>query len=1236
MTNIWSSLGRTPNWTGEPQLATLLLVTLLFLSLPTISRAQDFRAVISGQVTDPTGAAISGATVKAINIDTHEVKEAKSTAQGSYTVPYLNPGVYDIEVSAPGFSTLKQERIVLRVADKLNLPLKLKIGVVNEMVTVTAEQEVLETGSADRGLVFDPIRTQEYPLNGRQTYMLLGLTPGVIFTQEQFGSSGFSGTRGWDVNSSYRINGARTGQNLFLLNGAPISNNGGTWQLAPNVEAVQEFKVMTNTYDAQYGRFGGGVVNTTLKSGGRSWHGDVFEYFRNRIFDANYWQNNYVGSPVPKHNQHQFGGVVGGPIRKDKDFIFGSFEGWREVIGFPALSSVPPTALRTVDPTLLGGRGGINFGALGYNIYDPLTTHPCGGPGEPCGTAPFWRTQFPGNILPANRINPIGLKILSYYPTANAPGLRQNYVAAGNTGRYQYNQPMVRWDHIFSESDKFYALVTFQHGREYRNQTGFPPPAGSGDVGSERTDQNYILAWTHTLSPTAVLDVRGSFGRFTSFFPRHTDYGLTADKLGIAQVFHAPTITNNLIPVIRVGGTGDRSYNQLFGCCDTVSDWSTYNQWNLSPSLTMTRGNHTRHFGFEYNYVANGSKNPGWAEGEFDFAQFWTRQNSGKDNGPTDGSALATLLLGIPSEGFVDWNLSAYRTRPYFALYGQDDWRISPRLTLNIGLRYEVQVTWLERFNGSNRGFDLHSKNPYSDAVLAQWAVLRNQWTACGNGTGPCSSTVNGKTVTYTRANATKYPYPAPPTALIGGYLFPGVGGQPRRFYDTDWTNIAPRIGIAWRVFSKTVLRAGGGFYYQSPTQNNTRGGFTQRTNYVTTLPNGLPTNCDLVSQLCSGLVTPYPPRPGFPTGLEPAPGSSLGLATSVGNGVSYDPARFRIPRSYQYSLGIQQELPHAILAEVSYAGNYQVFVTSSFNTGRWSYADNARGVDDNTYLNLNMPNPFFGIIPQRGIGSNEGISRQNLLRPDPIFPDITNNLVQDGRYRSDALQLKIEQRVLGGKTSGILTWGISYTFAKAFEANHRLNNWNANEPLIYELDNNDKPHTLAIHGVWDLPFGRDRWFFQGPVSTAIIGNWRFDWIFSYASGYPVDWPNVINTCGTWHATHQDADHWFNNDRNCYLPGQPNPFFKPFTPRTIPDRFADIRNPSQPQVNVALEKTIPIGERYRFQFRGEAFNVTNTPIRPGPETGWCDTTLATCNFGKLPKRQNNFPRVLQFAGKIYF
>jgi hypothetical protein len=1160
--------------------------------------AQDFRATISGLVTDPNGQVIAGAIVRAVRVDTNETKEVRTTSEGRYSIPYLNPGIYNIEVTANGFQTLKRETITLRVADKVDLPLQLTVGQVSETITVTGQQEVLDAGSADRGLVFDPIKTQELPLNGRQTYMLLSLTPGVVFTQEAFGPGGFSGTRGWDTNGSYKINGARAGQNLFLLNGAPISGPGGSWQLAPNVEAVQEFKVMTNTYDASYGRFGGGVVNTTLKSGGNGWQGNIFDYFRNAVFDANYFQNNATGQPKPKHNQHQYGGVFGGPIRKDKDFIFGSFEGWIERIGFPALQSVPPDLLRD----------GQHFSDFGIKIYDPKTTHICGSdlvlrPHETAafctvnGTRrTFVRDPFPNNIIPADRLSPIGQKILSYYPSATGGlgmSLNNNFVNGANVGKYRYYQPMVRWDHIFSEKDKLNVTFTFQHGGEYRDSTGFGPPAGSGDVGSERTDQNYIISWTRVISPTTLLDVRASYGRFTSYFPRWTDFSLTAQDIGITQMPTAPSTDLKSVPRIQVG-----DFTGLFASVGgTLFSWDTENQWNLAPSVAMTRGRHTLRVGGEVVYYARGAVNPGLGTGTFDFNSGWTQQFPDVRQGALDGSSIASLLLGTPAGGGIDFNDSTYQTRPYFGVYVQDDWKVNTRLTLSLGLRYDVQVPYLERFDRRARGFDLNTKNPYSDAVLENWRRIKEQWD---------------------RDNPdAKYPYPAPPAELKGGYLYSGVDGQPRRLYDTDWTNIAPRIGIALRLTEKTVLRAGGGVYYQAPTQTGVAPGFNRFTPYISSLDNQTPS---------AGLTGPYSLANPFPDGLLIPTGSSLGLATNVGGGISFDPERFKIPRTYQYSIGFQRELPSGIMVEASYAGNYQIFVNYGYNMNRWSMEDNNIGFVDNSYLNRNLPNPFFGIIPRSGIGSNASISAQNLLRPNPIFTDMTNNFIQDGRYRSDQLQLKVEKRVLGSGSSGVLTFGVAYTWAKAFEQNHRLNDWNAAEAPVYELDNTDKTHSLQLHGVWDLPAGKGRRFNIGnPVAGALFNNWSFDWILSYVNGYPVGWPNLRNTCGTWKVSEQTEDAWFNNDKSCYQQ------FPGFNVRTLPDRFPDIREPQKPQLNLALSKTFPFKEKYKFLLRWETFNVTNTAIRPGP-----DTTFTSPTFGQLPRNQQNFPRVMQVAAKFYF
>src|SRR5579872_390872 len=634
---------------------------------------QDYRATITGQVTDGSKAAIPNATVRAIQLDTNETTEATTNTEGYYTLAFLNPNKYLVEVTAPGFKTFRREGIVLMVADKIDLPFVLEVGQANSEITVTARSQGTNNGDASGGVSFDTEETSEYPLNGRQSYMLMELATGVLFTQEQFGAAGYSGTRGWDVSGAYVINGGVQGTNMFPLNGAPVSLT-GSWQIAPNMEAIQEFKVMTNTYDAQYGRTGGGTVNTTIKSGANRVHGSAFDYLRNSLLDANTTQNNQVGAPRGKHITNQFGGTAGGPIRKDKDFYFVSFEGFRERVPFPLVTDTPPAAVRD----------GQNFTQYGINIYDPLTERKCvAGTDTPKGTSCFGtyiRDPFPGNAIPASRISPIGKKILDLYPLPNAPGIQQNFFATGNDGQYAYNQPMGRLDHVASDKDRVYAMFTFQHGHEFRNQNGFPAPAMQGNIYTQRTQQTYIADWTHILSPATVMDVRLSFGRFTSYFPDGppASQNITASALGITMP-RPPTSPNDDAPQITLS-----SYSNIIGNSYT---WSTNNQWDFAPSITHTSGKHTRRYGLEYVYAGVGTGDIGNANGLFGFTNGWTQQYADRNRNSSDGSGIASLLLGLPNSGDIDYDDTFYRTWPYIAGYVQDDWKLRSNLTLNLGLR---------------------------------------------------------------------------------------------------------------------------------------------------------------------------------------------------------------------------------------------------------------------------------------------------------------------------------------------------------------------------------------------------------------------------------------------------------------------------------------------------------------------------------------------------------------------
>src|SRR5712692_6592739 len=1066
----------------------LCVGTLLFLL--TALWGQDFRATITGQVSDPSKSVIPNATVKATNTATNVSTEVASNAQGFYTIPYLNPGRYNIEVSAPGFNSLRREGIVLEVADRLNLPLVLEVGQITQSITVTGEQELIQTSTPNRGLVFDPVKVQEYPLNGRQSYMLMALTPGVIFTQEQFGANGFSGTRGWDMNGSYRINGGRSGTNQFLLNGAPISgvsNSNGSWQIALNVEAIQEFKVMTSTYDAQYGRTAGGHVNTTIKSGTNDWHGTAFDFWRNSILDANATQNNVKGAPRGKHNVHQFGGILGGPIRKDKDFLFFSDESWREVVPFPLVGNTPPADLRD-------GTGWSNYG---IKIYDPLTTRLCDNATEgfTClsgGT--YIRTPFPGNVIPKSRISPVGQAILNLYPLPNGEGRLQNFFATGAVGRYRYDQPSARWDHVFGDKDRLYAMFYFQQGHEYRNNNGFDPPAQRGNIVSQRRPQGYIVDWTRLISPTKVLDVRLAFTRFTSFFPDgQDDYNFTYDKLGIMRMPIAPTVGGRkTAPTFSMD-----DYPQVIG---TSYSWNTDNQWNLAPSITHTKRSHTMHYGMELAYLLYASGNPGQATGQLGFARSSTQQYTGRNQGTNDGSGIASLLLGIPNGGGIDYNDTFYRRYPYIAGYFQDDWRVSQRLTLNLGLRYDVQVPFVERYNRTNAGFDFTAKNPLSDQILANWKRMKAEYDA---------------------NNTTPWPYPDPPSAILGGKVFAGVNGQPRRTYNTDWQDLQPRLGFAYSVTDKTVMRGGFGIFHKIVSQGNYTDGFNLRTNYVTTL--------DGITPSAAKGFGPYSLEDPFPDGIGVPPGASLGLLTNVGRGIGYDGRQRLVPRTYEYSFTIERELPWSMVLETSYSGTKTVHDTIGIQQNNVSYDNFLKAQATPLFLDRPVPNPFYGVVPLTAdFGRAPTISAYNLNRPNPLFNGISQSTNPWGWYRSDSFQLRLEKRALGSRNLGVLMLVVSYTFMKSFEANHRLNDWNVREPLIHELDYQDKPHSFAFSGVWDLPVGRGKRFAPnaGRMLNGIIGGWTFDWIYTFYSGYPVGKPDAIFSCSDYRVAEQNSDHW--------------------------------------------------------------------------------------------------------------
>lgn len=1170
-------------------------LAMLLVCAASVSFAQEFRASILGQVSDPSGASIAGVKVRATKIDTNVSREVETTSEGFYNLPGLDPGRYNITLTKEGFQTVRRNEIVLQVAEKLQLSVRMEVGSITQEVTVIGEQELIQTATASRGLVFDPVKMQEIPLNGRQAYMLMRLSPGVMFTQRQFGASGFSGTRGWDVNGSFVMNGGRSGSNQFLLNGAPISTN-GTFNLSPNVEAVQEMKVMVNTYDVQYGRSGGGHVNTTLKSGTNDWHGSLFNFWRNRVLDANTRQNNALGVGRGFRNQHQFGGTLGFALRKDKDFVFFSFEGWREVVPFPSNTSVPPLEVRQGDFSNFTPQG--QTGPIA--IFDPMTSRPCGGAVTCVSGGVHRRDPFPGNVIPASRINPIGRNILSYYPSPNfqPQSLVNNFTRPDNVGRYRYEQPMARYDKILTDNDRLYFLFTFQDGSEFRNSNGFDPPAQNGNMpGTVRRDQNYLVSYDKTLSPTRLFHVQANYNRFQENFPDVSDYDFTIDKLGMRPLPTVGTFPTTLAPRMNVSG-----FAALFG--NNFLNESSRQQINFQANISEVRSRHSLKYGVEIAQLLNHNRAAGRAGGEFTFDNRWSREFFGVSRGVRDGSSVADLLLGNIGSGFIAYNDTFLRRQPYFAGFIQDDWKVSRTLTLNLGLRYDVQFPLIEIHNRLNRGFDYTGVQSNSGDIIGRWREI-----ATTQPTG----------------------YPGVPSAIRGGLVFAGVNGQPRRVYNFDLTNIQPRVGFAWNFTGKTVLRGGAGIFHRTDTRGNIATGYSLNTDYINSLDAGQTPSSGIGTGAYS-LTNP------FPDGVVRPFGNQLGLATGFGGGVSFDNPNRPIPRTRQWSITLERELPWGMVIEASYVGSRTTQEGRGIQIGDMSQNDWERVQDpaNVSFYQQAVPNPFFGRArPGTTLNAQANVARRDLLRAYPGFTSVFDNVNPSGKVWYHALQMRFEKRMLGDRSkTGALTWVTAYTWSKMMENFLRNDYAYAWQEMRNQVTGEDRTHNFTTAAIWDLPFGKNRSYLTNMPKAAefLVGGWTANFNLIYQSGVPLGaWRGWEFQCGNPRAgINPTESQWFFNDRTrfneCWRQ------LRPFEYAQLPNRFHQLRSHTAPQFDMMFSKKFNVNEKWSVEFRGEAFNAFNTPLRGDPPS----TNPAGADFGILPVAQLNFPRNVQVGARIRF
>jgi hypothetical protein len=616
--------------------------------------------------------------------------------------------------------------------------------------------------------------------------------------------------------------------------------------------------------------------------------------------------------------------------------------------------------------------------------------------------------------------------------------------------------------------------------------------------------------------------------------------------------------------------------------------------------VAETRDKHSIKYGFEWAQLMRHNRNSAEATGILDFNANWTREYSGVGQGVLDGSSVASLLLGYPAGGNIDFNDTFFRREPYIALFVQDDWKVSSRLTLNIGLRYDVQFPFTELHDRVVAGFDWTTPQAFEGQAIARWRELAAQ-------------------------NATRS-YPAAPSQIRGGLMFAGVGNNPRKVYNTDWSNIQPRIGFAYQFISKTVMRGGFGIFHRTQTQDSLTTGFSLATPYVASRDAGLTPS--------SRLTGPYSLEDPWPEGVIRPEGNRLGIATNVGGGVSYDPRRRWTPRTFQWSYTLERELPWNMVFEASYVGSLTNKEPVGINHSIMSQADYEVAQTNPDFYQQRLPNPWFGILPaQQGFGVSPEISRENLLRRLPHFSGVTENLYPWGRVWYNGLQMRFEKRMMGDRSRvGALTWVTAYTWSKQMERGFydASQTWRA---PFSQVTADDRSHNFSFAGIWDLPFGRGRAFLTDlPRATQfLIGGWNANMNLIYQSGVPLgSWRDWEFLCGDPLAGTRTETSWFFNDRSRFRDCWRQ--LRPYEYRVLPNRFHAIRGHTAPQFDLTLSKKVNVGERYQVEFRAEAFNAFNTPLRGDPPSG----DPQSANFGILPVAQLNFPRNVQLGLRLRF
>jgi hypothetical protein len=1259
---------------------------LLFL-LSSFVFAQETRSTILGTVKDPTGAVVAGATVDVVNTDTNTASKVTTNDSGYFEAPYLLPGTYTITITASGFKKYVQPNYTLSVNSRQNINIALEVGGAEETVTVTANAALLETTSGSGTASLEARQIMDLPVMGNSAMLLARSVPGMQWTAQPNYLSLHSNVGASQVSAAGGVGG-----NEFSIDGVPNMAGGRRSGYLPYTDTVAEFKVETAPFDASKGHTTSATISLSTKSGTNDYHGAAtWQHWQQRYnatqstTNAAYWgriaaaeaagnttlaQQLRATERQPTGRSNNWAGSVGGPVRvpwlfngRDKLFFFFSYNAFKDVKTEEATNinrTVPSDAHRRGDFSDL-----LRLDPVRYQIYDPRTARLVNGV--------VTRDPFPNNQVPI--LNPMYKFYEALYPKANnVPGVVSaegfnNYLASATAFNWDYKAFTNRVDLQLTPKQRMFGKWSYSNFQpEDRGDWVYETARGLLIAGLVR--KNVAVAFDHvyTFNSTTIFNWSISWNRFIEGNASNAvQKSFPPSKVGLPSYLDQKAGDNIHLPSVDFGAYSD--FVRGF------PGFSRFSVGTVRGELSKLFGTHSVRIGTDLRNQWRASNVPGQSSSTYTYNNSFVRQAQNTTNAAAIGLEWAAFMLGTPSSISIATNDSLYMTNKFYSGYVQDDWKFNQRLTINLGLRYELEGGFSERFNRGLTGFDLEAKLPISDAAQAAYGRLPASMLALR----PVSDFI-----------------------VKGGTQYLGANGAPTTVNNAQpgWM---PRVGLAYQINDKTVLRGGWGMFFDTNNVLNeglNQTGYNRNTTTVVTNDNGLTFNgTNLTSAECRAniancrtiLADPFPVRSDG-TRFDVPLSNTLGLMALQGRGLTFLDRDWERARQHRWRLGLQRQLGSSMVAEVAYLGsrtdNIQVGLRlDALPEKYWASGltrNNALANDLNSLLvnpfnisnfaALQTSNPvIYADMRTNGFFTGANLSKAQLLRPYPNMNGLTNGRDPGGEQVYNHLEFSFTKRMSKGYS--VLA---SYLWTSNLNRTTRENEFD--NFLVWTPSNNSTPHNLTVNFIYEFPFGKGRkWLADVPVLSQLLGGWQVAGIYNKQSGRVYGTGNWFYFGGDLRkiakpTDQQNVAEWFNwqlfpgaardfsaSNRAAYearirqivpqevltqmgnicgsgqnqactyanvIPTnfQPNSFHR----RVFPTALNWLRGHGKNQLDANIKRRFQVLEKTSLEFSLDLLNAFNHVLWDNP-----NTDINSTNFGRVTTQWNT-PRFIQFQFRLTF